>query len=407
MRGIEASWLWAGRADEAPLARGAVVVDAEGKVAAVGPAATLRARWTGAAWERHEGVLLPGLVNARVCLELSGLRGRVPGGGGFVPWFAALTEARERLAPERDLESIEAALSELLRFGTAAIGEVSRTLASLELLGTAPLLARVHQELAGLRRETAAVVRAMAEAERARARVPANVELALAPHSLFALHPLVLAPLFDASAPVPMPLAWAAAERAFLADGGGPLGGWLRAEGADPTGEPPPGLDAIAHAGALGVLGPRLVATHLSDARPAELAALVESGARCVLCPRASLHVELKLPPLLDLERLGARPGLGSDSLACASSLDVLEDALALHRRFPTVAPARLLAMATSFGAEALGLQRWVGALELGRAPGVLLFEAPPQQALDPLAHVLTQAGRARRVLVRPGSRFA
>src|SRR5690606_27226580 len=112
-------------------------------------------------------------------------------------------------------------------------------------------------------------------------------------------------------------------------------------------------------------------------------------------------HVEVKLPPLGPLLPAGLSPGLGTDSLAAAGSLDVLEEALALHRRFPTVAPSVLCAMATSFGARALGLEHRVGRLTPGLAPGVLLFEGG---TTDPLAHVLAQAGRPRRVLVRPGS---
>jgi cytosine/adenosine deaminase-related metal-dependent hydrolase len=401
MRGIEASWLWSGRVEDAPIARGALVVDEAGTLVAVGGASELRASYPAARWEAHEGVLLPGLVNARTSLELSALRGHVPGGRGFVPWLDALTTARERLDPELDAEAIDAAVSELIRTGTAAVGDVSRTLASLEPLASAPLVAHVFHEIAGLRRETATVVRAMAEQQQESVAVPSNVELALAPHSLVGLHPDALAALFDGADVVPLPLAWTAAERAFLMDGGGPLAAWLKERGAHADGAPP-GCDAIAYAQKLGVLGPALLATHLTDARPSELAVLAASGARLALCPRASLHVELKLPPLLELHALNARPGLGTDSLAAAPSLDVLDDAVALHRRFPTIAPAFLLAMATSFGAAALGLEHRVGALAPGLAPGVLLIEG--QGIVDPLRHVLAQP--ARRVLVRPGSRL-
>ncbi len=403
-RGIEASFVFAGRGDA--IRDGAVVVDDRGSVLACGEAPALRAAFAGAAWERHEGVLIPGLVNARVSLELSALRGRVPGGRGFVPWLRALTDARDRSAPELDVEAIEEAVSELVRTGTAAVGEVTRTLASLDSLGSAPLVARVYHEVAGLRRETATVIRAMAEEAHERARVPANVDLSLAPHSLIGLHPGAMADLFaDETVPIAMPLAWTAAERAYLRDGGGPFAAWLSARGADPADRAPPGRDAIAQARALGVLGPGLLATHLTDARPDELGELSIANARAALCPRASLHVEVKLPPLLDVLAAGIEPGLGTDSLASAPSLDVLEEALALHRRFPSVDPSVLLSMATSFGARALGLEHVVGAFAPGLSPGVILFEA--EGVSDPLRHVLAQAGRPRRVLVRPGCAIA
>lgn len=400
-RGIEATWLWSGDPDDAGVAQGAVVVGEDDRVLAVGDAAALRGSHSDIRWERHEGVVIPGLVNARVSLELSALRGRIAGGRGYVPWLQELTAATERVEP--DVEAIDAAISALVSSGTAAIGEVTSTGAAIERLAGMPLVARVFHEIAGLRSETAIVIRAMAEEHYESLALPSNVTLALAPHSLVGLHPRALAALFEGGGalPLPVPLARSAAERAFLADGGGPLATWMQERGADPADWEPPGLAPIAYAQALGVVGPAIIATHLTDAREPELEVLARLGAHVVLCPRAALHVEVKLPPLTALLAAGITPGLGTDSLAASPSLDVLEEALALHRRFPTVAPSVLCAMATSFGARALGLEHRLGRIAPGLAPGVLLVEG---RTADPLAHVLAQAGRPRRVLVRPGS---
>ena len=399
MRGIEATWLWSGDPAVGPVAGGAVVVGDDDRVLAVGDAEALRREHLGARWERHEGVVIPGLVNARVSLELSALRGRVAGGRGYVPWLRELTRETERVEP--DEEAIDAALSALVASGTAAIGEVTRTGAAIAHLAGLPLVARVFHEIAGQRSETALVIRAMAEERYASLALPPNVTLALAPHSLVGLHPRALAALFEGGVPLPLPVACSAAERAFLADGGGPLASWMRERGADPADWDPPGLAPIAYAHALGVIGPAMIATHLTDARDPELELLARLHAEVVLCPRAALHVEEKLPPLGALLAAGLAPGLGTDSLAASPSLDVLEEALALHRRFPTVSPSVLCAMATSFGARALGLEHRVGRIAPGLAPGVLLIEG---RTADPLAYVLAQAARPRRVLVRPGS---
>lgn len=317
MRGIEATWLWSGDPSDAGVACGAIVVGDEGRVLAVGEAEALRRAQPGARWEKHEGVLIPGLVNARVSLELSALRGRVPGGRGYVPWLRELTERAERAEP--DVEAIDAAISALISCGTAAIGEVTSTGAAIERLTGAPLVARVFHEIAGLRSETAMVIRAMAEERYDALELPSNVALALTPHSLVGLHPRALAALFeDGVGPLPLPLARSAAERAFLADGGGPLALWMRERGADPPDWVAPGLSPIAYAQALGIVGPTIIATHLTDARPSELEVLAERGAAVVLCPRAALHVEVKLPPVLALLAMGLAPGLGTDSLAAA-----------------------------------------------------------------------------------------
>jgi aminodeoxyfutalosine deaminase len=140
----------------------------------------------------------------------------------------------------------------------------------------------------------------------------------------------------------------------------------------------------------------------LTDARASELACVAASGSAVVFCPRSNLHIELKLPPLLDALRVGLRPGLGTDSLASCPSLDPLAEARALHQRFSSVAPRTLLAMATGFGAEALGYGRLLGSLRAGLYPGVLAFEHGASAPADPERYVLQNDKAVRHVLSRP-----
>src|SRR5690349_7681256 len=77
------------------LKEGALALDDEDTVRAVGPRVDLRRRYADAPEERAEGALLLGLVNAHTHLELSGLLDRVPGGDGLVAWAAAYMRAAE------------------------------------------------------------------------------------------------------------------------------------------------------------------------------------------------------------------------------------------------------------------------------------------------------------------------
>ena len=63
---------------------GAVALDDDDTIRAVGARADLRRRFAQAPEQRAEGALLPGLVNAHTHLELSGLAGEVPGDAGLV-----------------------------------------------------------------------------------------------------------------------------------------------------------------------------------------------------------------------------------------------------------------------------------------------------------------------------------
>lgn len=403
-RGYEADWLISGKPGAAPIAQGGVVFDAGGRVLAVGEAAALKQRFAELPFERQRGVLLPGLVNAHVHLELSALRGETRSGGGFGPWVTSMMEARARILPEQDAEAIEAGVSELLRSGTVAVGEVTNTLASVDALGSAPLLGRIFHEVFGMRRETAQLMRAAAQSARAaRAEWPAAWSYAPAPHTLYSLHPdSVRELLHDAGEAVTsLHLAEHAAERAFLRDGTGPFADFLRARQVDPADWDPPGLSPVAYADKLGALRPGVLAVHLCATTRDELALVASRGAPVVLCPRSNLFIELKLPPLFDMLDVGLRPALGTDSLASNTSLDVLAEAAALRDRFPQVPAWQFVSMASWYGAEALGLSHRLGALAEGLAPGLLLAEIPAGE-LDPFRMLLRSPPPPRRVLVRP-----
>src|SRR5688500_3293904 len=87
--------------DAPPIADAAIVIDA-GHVIDVGPAASLLPIHAGLPVDRVRGVVFPGLVNAHTHLELSALRGRIPGGTGFVSWVDRLVALRVEMTPEED-----------------------------------------------------------------------------------------------------------------------------------------------------------------------------------------------------------------------------------------------------------------------------------------------------------------
>jgi cytosine/adenosine deaminase-related metal-dependent hydrolase len=378
MRAIEASWVWSGEASALPIAAGAIVLEGA-RVRAYGRAAELRVLYADAAWERYEGVLIPGLVNARVCLDERAVR--IDGGRGWIAWMRARKEAPSAQAIEDTVRAIVAA-------GTVAIGEVVTALEPIES-GARPILTRRYREVAGVHDDTATVMRRLAEEDHGAIPIP---------HSLLALPPDHVAALAsEARAPMLLRLSFCEAERAYLEEGSGPYAEWLAEIGSEPSWRAP-GLSPIDAAAAIGAIGPGVVATHLTDARPHELRALAATRTRTVLCPRASAYVELKLPPLDDILAAGLTPGLGTDAPACAGSPDVLHEAIALHERFAHVPPSTILAMATSWGAQALGFHA-LGVFARDHTPGAVLFAGSTR---DPLAHVL--AGGPRRVLADTGT---
>ncbi len=385
---------------------GAVVFDGAGRVVSVGTLEALRAVHPDVTFTREPGLLMPGLVNAHVHLELSALRGQTQSGGGFGPWVSSMMQKRAALRPEDDLEAIDAAVSELLRVGTVAIGEVTNSLASVDALRSAPLLGRVFHEVFGMGRESASAMRE--QAKRARAAIadwPAHLSYALAPHTVYSLHPEAVREVVDealaSSECTSLHLSEHAAERAFLLDKTGPFAAFLAARGIPAGDWDAPGVSPVEYAARLGVLRSGVIAVHLCATMPDELKRVAEAGAPSVLCPRSNLFIELKLPPLYDILDAGLLPGLGTDSLASNTTLDVLGEASALRDRFPKADPVLLVSMATWYGAVALGLEHRVGALRPGLTPGLLSVDLGAVSE-DPLKQLLRSPPPPRRVLLRP-----
>ncbi|MGZ3474871.1 MAG: amidohydrolase family protein [Polyangiales bacterium] len=368
---------------------GAVVMDGE-RVIEVGTGASLGG-------ERVRGVLMPGLVNAHTHLELSGLRGKTPTGGGFGPWLAALQKARsEELEEERD-EAIDRGVASMLEAGVVAVGEVTNTLVAW------PRLARrfrgvVWHEVFSLDRTRGlAQVAGLAAQRDAIDPGLGTMRWVPTPHALYSTHPDVVRALMQlGEGPRSIHLAEHAAERAFLAEGRGPIAEFYASRGLDFSAFPVPHKDPLSAARELDLVRAGVALVHLADARADELAGVEKAIA--ILCPRSNLHIETRLPPLPTLRAAGIPIALGTDSLASSPSLDPLAEARALADRFPDVPASFLISAATHGGARALGLDD-MGLLAKGFAPGLLLVEGSLPNDVDPSFWVLRSLSLPRRRL--------
>jgi cytosine/adenosine deaminase-related metal-dependent hydrolase len=393
--------------DAGSIADGAVVLDGA-LVVDVGPASDILPRHAGAAVERVRGAVLPGLVNAHTHIELSALRGQVPGGAGFVPWVEGLLGARVDVEPERDPAAIDVAVGEIDRFGTAAVGEVTNSLAAVRALAERGIAGSVFHEVFGVEREPL---------ERRVAELPRQLEETLgtwpspdlayapAPHTLFSTHADVVRRIVDEArkrgVPTSLHLAEHAPERTYLERGAGPLRDFFRSRlKLSDDRMAWPGKSPVAFADDLGALGPHVIGVHLTDATAGELALVARRQMPVVFCPRSNLYIETRLPPLLAARAAGISPALGTDSLASNGSLDVLAEARALADRFPTVPARDLVRMATWQGACVLSRPD-LGRIAPGAKPGLVAIEGDVSG--DGCAFVLSQVKAPRRWIVRRG----
>jgi cytosine/adenosine deaminase-related metal-dependent hydrolase len=368
-----------------PLRDGVVAVDG-GRVAWIGPAGE------GPAGEDEDlgaGVLLPGFVNAHTHLELSHLAGTV-GPAPFVPWVRALIAARAGETPESVRAAARMAIASAAASGTSAVGDVSNGLQHLGDLAQSRLRAVVFHELIGWDPVRAEEALAWSRARRAELPELPGLEVRLAAHAPYSCSPRLLSLMAAAGGPAAIHLAESAAESRFLADGGGEFAQFLAERGLGHVAFAGGARSPVDHAEACGILHPGLVIAHGVQTDAADHALLAGRGVHVALCPRSNLALGNGLPPLPALLAAGVQVALGTDSLASAPSLDLLAEALELHRAFPAVEPAALVRAATLGGAAALGLA------DHGRiAPGAraaFAYVAAERRPPEPLAHVLSGA---------------
>jgi cytosine/adenosine deaminase-related metal-dependent hydrolase len=346
-------------------------------------------------------ILLPGFTNAHTHLELSHLEGAVSGHRGFVPWIEDQLRVRAERPADEVASGIRRAIATLEAGGTSAVADVSNSLAAIEPLRESRLHALVLHEILGFDPARAESVMEQTKAARAAAGVamgvgsdPPRVRIEVAAHAPHSLSPALFKLLLDDGGVRSIHVAESRSEDDFLRDGGGAWREFLdRRVGPIPF--VPPNTSPVRYLDGLGVLTPGLLAVHCVRVDEDDAKILAARGAVAVLCPRSNEFLGNGVPPLAMLLGHGVPIALGTDSLASCASLDVLEDARLLARKFPRVPKGVLLHALTRGGAIALGFDQ-LGALRpgaLARLAAIPFAGAPPA---DPAAFILNESAPAR-----------
>ncbi len=138
----------------------------------------------------------------------------------------------------------------------------------------------------------------------------------------------------------------------------------------------------IARLDRLGLLGPQLVAVHMTQLEEAEIARLAETGAHVVHCPESNLKLSSGFCPVADLLDAGVNVALGTDGAASNNDLNLLGEmrsaallAKGVAGRANAVPAEQALRMATCNGAKALGLEEEIGSLDVGKAADIVAVD--------------------------------
>lgn len=381
-----------------PPIRDGFVAVRDGVVTALGPSADRPRETVGAEIDLGAVILMPGFVNAHTHLELSHLQGGVPGGRGFVTWIEDQLRVRAKRSPEEVPVAVRKAIAAMRASGTAAVADVSNSLATVGPLRESGMHALVLHEILGFDPAKAGYV--LTQTKAARAALPPSsdpfVRIAVAAHAPHSISRELFALLMSDGGVKSIHVAESRSEDEFLRDGSGEWREFLDRR-VGPIAFDAPGSTPVQYLDALGVLKPGLLAVHCVRVDETDAKLLAARGAVAVLCPRSNEFLGNGVPPLALLLGHGVPLALGTDSLASCASLDVLEDARLLARKFPRVPKAAILHALTRGGALALGFDN-LGEIRTGARARFAVIDFEGAAPADPLAFTLHAGAPARGV---------
>lgn len=130
-----------------------------------------------------------------------------------------------------------------------------------------------------------------------------------------------------------------------------------------------------------GMLHDRLCLAHCVWTSAREQRLLCESQAKVLHCPSSNLKLGSGIAPIWKLHQAGIPISLGADGAACNNNLDMFQEmrlAALLQKSLhgPEAMPAAtVLEMATLGGARALGLDKEIGSIEVGKRADIIMVD--------------------------------
>ncbi len=375
MRPLRLSARWIIPISSAPIANGAVLVGEDGRIAAVGPDASVPSGGEVQSRDVGDVALMPGLVNTHTHLELMALRGLVQD-RPFTRWIAQIRRLKDRLASDvyraasrwGVLESFAAGITTIGDTGSS--GEPARAIADLGARGVA-----FHEVFGPDPAQAAGVMDELRRALHDLDRLASDrLAIGVSPHAPYTvseqlLHAVGALARQDVRK-VAIHVAESREEWDFIVEGRGRFAEHLRGRGIH---VPIQGVSPVAWA-LRGLGGAQPLLIHCVHADAEDFHAIARALATVAHCPCSNAALDNGHADLALMHECGVKVGLGTDSVAAGNALDLFAEAR-MAGMCSQMDPRRQLRLITADAADALGVSG-VGRIEPG-AWGDLIAVAP------------------------------
>ncbi len=373
-----------------PVSDGALLIGADGRIAACGPASAVPLPPGVPGVDLGRAALIPGLVNAHTHLELTGLAGRVLE-EDFSRWIRGVRELKAGLGAEWFAGAARQGVRDAFQAGITMVldtGDSGAVLPALVEMGGAGV---VFQEVFGPDPSSChdSLTALEARLDTLAGLASDRVRLGVSPHAPYT----VSGPLYHATAalarrrglPCAVHLAESAAETALVTRHEGPFAAAWAGRGIPPLAAhddsgPEARRSPVAWLDAHGVLGPDTLCIHVVQADDEDLATLAARGAAVAHCPLSNRRHGHGAARPKAMVAAGIRLGLGTDSVVSVDRLDLFAEMRAARTLLGSTA-AEVLALATRGGAALAGLPGRLGTLETGVWGDVVAVDLPESSA--------------------------
>lgn len=332
--------------------------------------------------EFYPGILIPGMVNAHSHLELAYLHGAIAEGTGFAGFAREIGRVRGNYTDQERLHAASVADSELWHEGVEAVLDIANDDLIIGIKERSKVEYHTLFEVFGLNTQSC-------DAHRAMAAKYAHSDITT--HSTYSLQDAIFRDITNKGKESLSIHLLESEDEIALYNKKGSLWDWYTRMGWE--------CDFL-HYGH--------PARRIAESTPSTRRAVLVHGCKAttedvtllnnhfdtpptwVLCPESNRYISGITPPVAMLREMGATIAIGTDSLASARHISMVEN----MRLLGDIPLAELLTYATLNGAKALGIEKQKGSLEVGKRPGLVVLSDIDMQAMR-----ISEESYARRII--------
>ena len=356
-----------------PIKDGVVVLDDQGCIDAIG----LRSDYKSADIDHYEGILMPGMINTHCHLELSHMKGKCPTGTTLIPFITNVVKMRDF---DQDViqEKIIEEDKNMWDAGIQAVGDISNKLDTAEQKKRSPISYYTFVEMFDFMQSAAteATIEQYRNVYKDQAHESGN-KRSFVPHAPYS----VSEGLFDFinranpdNATISIHNQETLDEELLFADGSGRFPDFFKGFNVSLDGFTPLKKTSIHYA--LQHMTPKKknIFVHNTLTTISDIAAAHNwsSDVYWATCPNANLYIENRLPHYQNFLDSNAKMTIGTDSIMSNWQLSIWEEIKTIKKMQSYVPLTDLLTWATINGAEALGYQKSMGTIEVGKKAGLV-----------------------------------